>query len=362
MNTNKTASSENAYDDKTSVNFSLQRPIFEPDNGATSWYTEIGLGTAPQTNLRFMIDTGTKNTWITSDLCNTDACAPHRKFDPTASSTYQAVGKPESVNFGAWGSMTITPSRDVIALPDLNNPLEIDFDMATEYHGSQFQELICDGGIGIPCHTPTGPNATLILNKLKNEGLIDKAVASFWYDRATLQGEVQFGGMNSQKFKKGTLNKIPLMDFPEDLECWIVNLDSMNGLFSNGSSENILSNVAFALDTGSSQFKGDAKYIQAAKDVITNHGQYPEHISSPQKVSDFPFPVLELVLNGVTYQLPPEKYFIQVSESEWSLAFQYLADCENEFLVGTTFLETVYSVFDFENRCISLAEPEFGTA
>lgn len=349
---NKTPDSNNL------LTFALQRPIYEPDNGATSWYAKVGLGTPVQSNLRFMIDTGTKNTWITSNLCSSSACAPHRKFDPAASGSYKKDGNPETIDFGAWGSMTVTPVKDLITLPDIPEPLEIAFDMATHYTGSQFQELICDGGIGIPCHIPAGHNSTLILNLLSKKGLIPATIASFWYDRETLKGEVQFGGVNINKFKKDTFNVIELMDFPPDQECWIVKLDSLNGLFADGSTRNMLTNVAFALDTGSSQFKGDPKFINAAKKVITNNGQYPEVIQSPGKVSDYPYPVLELVLNGISYKLPPEKYFIQVSEDEWHLAFHFLADCENEFLVGTTFLETVYTVFDFDNRCICLAEPK----
>jgi len=341
------------------LSFPLQRPYYEPDNGATSWYAEIGLGTPVQSNLRFMIDTGTKNTWVTSDLCSTSACAPHRKFDPESSSTYQEDGAPETIDFGAWGSMTVTPSKDLIDLPDIGDPLEVEFDMATNYTGSQFEELISDGGIGIPCHIPTGTNSTLILNILRKKGLIGWTIASFWYDRNTLKGLTQFGGVDITKFKMDTVNVVKLIDFPSDLECWLVNLDSMNGLFADGSTKNMLTNVAFALDTGSSQFKGDPKFIDAAKKVITNNGQYPEIITSPGKIQDYPYPVLELVLNGISYKLPPEKYFIQVSETEWHLAFHFLADCENEFLVGTTFLESVYTVFDFDNRCIFLAEPKF---
>lgn len=79
-------------DINTLLTFTLQRPVYEPDNGATSWYANIGLGTPPQTNLRFMIDTGTKNTWITSNLCNSSACAPHRKFDPAVSGSFKKMG------------------------------------------------------------------------------------------------------------------------------------------------------------------------------------------------------------------------------------------------------------------------------
>lgn len=344
---------------KRAACFPLQRPFYEPDNGATSWYAELGLGTPAQSRLRFMIDTGTKNTWVTSNLCTTDACAPHNKFNPSASSTYQTDGDPEKISFGDWGSMTITPSKDNITLHGIANPLNVAFDMSTNYTGPQFQELICDGGIGIPANMPTVPNSTEILNTLKQDGLIENTIASFWYDKDKLKGEVLFGAIDHSKFHEHSVNVVPLINFPADLECWLVNLDSMNGLFADGTTQIMMTNVAFALDTGSSQFKGDTKFVDAAKKVITNNGQYPEIVKAPNTLQDYPYPVIELVLNGVSYKLPPEKYFVHVSDTEWSLAFAYLGDMENEFLVGTTFLETVYSVFDFDNRCITLAEPKF---
>lgn len=343
----------------TVVTFALQRPYYEPNNGATSWFTVFGIGTPPQQQIRFMVDTGTKNSWVTSNLCTTSACAPHRKFVPASSSTYKAIGPPATIDFGAWGSMTITPSTDVIYLPGLSRPMLIEFDMSTNYEGDQFTELIADGGIGIPSHMPKGPNSTEILNVLEQTGVIKYAIASFWYDRSTLQGQTIFGGIDLTKFKVDTVNVLPLIDFPSDLECWLVNLDSFNGLFPDGTTKNILNNVAFALDTGSSQFKGDPKFIDAAKKVITNNGAYPETIVSPARVSDYPYPVLQLVLGGITYLLPPEKYFIQSSPTEWDLAFHFLADCEDEFLVGTTFLESLYTIFDYDSRCIIVAEPKF---
>jgi hypothetical protein len=47
------------------------------NNGATPWISNIGLG-SPAQPLRFMIDTGTMNTWITAAECDTDACLIHK--------------------------------------------------------------------------------------------------------------------------------------------------------------------------------------------------------------------------------------------------------------------------------------------
>jgi len=336
----------------------LQRPLYEPDNGATPWYTlDFSLGTPAQKGIKLMIDTGTKNSWITSTYCNTEAAASHRKYNPESSTSFQFIHDKEEINFGAWGTMNIKLGSDMIHMPN-EKYIPINIDVSISYNGLQFQELIPDGGIGIPSHIPTqAENSTLLLNKLKEEKIIQNAIISFWYNRNALVGEVMWGGINLNKIKKETINVVKLIDFPSDLECWLINLESMNGVFRDGSIKNILTNVAFALDTGSSQFKGDENYINQCKAVITKDGLLPEKIISPAKISDYDYPTLELSINGITYPLSAEMYFIQVSESEWHLAFQYLADCENEFLVGTTFLESIYTSFDFDNQCIILAQP-----
>jgi hypothetical protein len=63
-------------DTVNSVIFNLSMGKFN-NNGATPWISNIGLG-SPAQPLRFMIDTGTMNTWITAAECDTDACLIHK--------------------------------------------------------------------------------------------------------------------------------------------------------------------------------------------------------------------------------------------------------------------------------------------
>ena len=338
----------------------LKRPAFEPDNGATSWYTEeIGIGTPPQNQCKFMIDTGTKNTWVSSTACTTEACNPHEKFDAQKSSSFSNNEPASKIDFGAWGSMSVLFSNDYFHLSK-QKKLKVNFDVSIEYNGEQFKELIPDAGIGIPAHFPSSsPSSTLLLPALKENGYIPNNIVSFWYNRKELKGEALFGGIDFNRIDPSTLNIISLIEFPSDRECWLINLQSLDGIFPDGRTEQILSNVAFALDTGSSQFKGDADFINYCKSIITANGVLPEKIQSPSSIKDYDYPTLHLTINDIVYPLNPEQYFIQVSPTEWHLAFQFLAGCENEFLVGTTFLETVYTTFDFDNKYIILASPKF---
>ena len=68
------------------------------NNGGTPWYAELEIGLSKNTNgkaptikgqtMKFMMDTGTSNFWVTSDLCINAGCAAHNAYNASASSTY----------------------------------------------------------------------------------------------------------------------------------------------------------------------------------------------------------------------------------------------------------------------------------
>ena len=97
------------------VRFDLSRGDLS-DNGATPWTALLGLGTPPQP-LRFMLDTGTLNTWITDSCCSSSACTAHHAFDATRSQSFRAgCEPPKSVDFDPWGSMGVVLGNDVCHL------------------------------------------------------------------------------------------------------------------------------------------------------------------------------------------------------------------------------------------------------
>lgn len=338
------------------VDFPLFRGVMS-DNGATPWYSKMGLGT-PAQNLRFMLDTGTVNTWITDTSCTTDACKMHQAFHPEASTTYTPSGDPPKiVSFGPWGNMTVLLGNDVAALQLCRNEetksvaMEeaMSIYLSTQYEGTQFAELDCDGGLAIPAVSCDKPSS--LLEQLKAQGLIQLPVASFYFNAGLRQGACLMGAVDFSCFDRSTLNALPVIPLGGDLNyLWNVHLDSLVV-----AGETIPGISQLVLDTGSSRFKGGCTVISSLLAAITDNGARPTRVGSTSAFANYPDIIL--TMGGVEYFLTPSQYFISIGPSTWEVGAHYLDGLPDDMLlVGSVFLDTVYSIFYFDpsgpDRCV----------
>lgn len=326
------------------VRFELQRGPFG-GNGATPWTALLGLG-SPTQRLRYMLDTGTTNTWITAKACTTDACRQHGRFDPGQSSTFRSSGEPpKSVSFGPWGSMEVELGADVMTLPAviagartaLTTQERLWIYLATHYAGSQFAELDCDGGLAIPAVESERPTA--LLQQLYREGHVAAPVVSFYFDPVRGVGECLMGAADPARYDPATLNPLPLKPVSGELDyLWNVPLASLD---CGGAG--VARDSALVLDTGSSRFKGGKSVIQRFLNAVTDKGRLPTSVGDPSQLDDYPD--IELALGAQVYRLAPRQYFLPVG-SRWEVGIHHLEGLPDEMLlVGSVFLDTVYSVF-----------------
>ncbi|MBN3287235.1 PKP1 protein, partial [Polyodon spathula] len=82
------------------------QPFAEPmyNDLDIEYYGVISIGTPPQ-SFNVLFDTGSANLWVPSVYCSSYACSNHNKFNPSQSSTYQALNTALSITYGT-GSMT----------------------------------------------------------------------------------------------------------------------------------------------------------------------------------------------------------------------------------------------------------------
>lgn len=333
------------------------------DNGATPWVATLGLGSPPQ-ELRFMLDTGTTNTWVTDASCTTDACKAHRAFDPSASTTFHQVSATRKpVSFGPWGTMTVTIGADLCHLDrevdGTASQVALDEAMtiylAVDYQGQQFAELDCDGGLAIPavpCEVPSS-----LLEQLKRQGLISHAVAAFWFDRPSGVGECAMGAVDRSRFAPGSLNVLEVEPLAGELAyLWNVRLDQLQC-----GSTTVAQGTSLVLDTGSSRFKGGKAITDRMLAAIADHGRLPTTVTKASDLANYPD--IELVLGGVAYTLAPAQYFLRIGPDLWEVGVRYLDGLDDELLVvGSVFLDSLYSVFYYQTgvpglRAVGLAEP-----
>lgn len=327
----------------TTIELGLTR-MADSTNGATPWVAEVELGT-PGQRLRMMLDTGTENTWVTSSQCTTQACTAHQRFDAVKSSSYALIdGTRQTRDFGPWGTMITVLGRDLLGGLD-GLSLALRFEEAVDYGGEQFALLAADGGLAIPSVPVVGKHEPdELLPRLARLGAIASTIVSFGFDPDTGKGEAVFGAFDLDRCRPDTLNFLPLLELGEGFEyLWAVKLDA----FACAGTP-VASDVQFVLDTGSSWFKGGQTIIAKLLAAVTDHGKRPTELLDEAALASYPD--ITLTLGAVDYTLIPAQYFLHVGE-RWVLGIQYLPGLPDELLlVGTMFLETVYTGFYYSAR------------
>lgn len=322
------------------VSYQLRPGPFQ-NNGATQWFAEIGLG-QPGQRLKIALDTGSNFVWVTSTLCSPTSCQHYGggRFDYAASNTFEWVDQtPKTVDFGPWGSMTVETGSDVIGLNDART-LRNNMYLSSDYTGAQFAELDWDGGIGFPSASAfADPHIGFFLANLMDAGLVDPAMpyVSFWTDRPSSSGEVILGGVDENKFDPENGLFLPWSVYsvlPGVEYIWTTPLRS----YSMGGKT--WTNKWFALDSGSSQFKGDDD-IMGASFLLAERSQPPVVLEAGTTVEGQP----------ATITVSPEMYMmeIQAGEGKGKVIPQFKPlGIKDLALVGSLVMDFAYTIFEYD--------------
>jgi saccharopepsin len=250
------------------------------NNGATPWYANLALGT-PGQPLKFALDTGSNFIWVTSTLCQLpgNSC-PHyggRQFDFNASSSFGWVDPHDrTVDFGPWGSMTVWTGSDVFQLPDGPSPTTTLY-LSKEYSGPQFEQLDWDGGIGFPSGSAyVQPGISFFMAELMDAGAIspDYPYLAFDTDYNTRLGSCQIGGFDPDRIDPYAYLFLPWQVYNALPGVEYIWSGALQRYAVGGQS--LAQNVSFALDSGSSQFKGDDAIMNNTLAIIGKAAQKPD--------------------------------------------------------------------------------------
>lgn len=311
------------------------------NNGGTPWYAELEIGLSKRTTgeaptvkgqtLKFMMDTGTSNFWVTSDLCTNAGCAVHNAYKAGASSTYVQPQDTHEYDqqLGTWGQFSFyygiddflfsykvfsdhnylqyfkeqthyanikhvqfqrasvlkdgtDDGRSVFYANNVNGALVYEAGAPMPARNKNWDQMICDGGLAIPYQKNTDIASDLFLDKLVEQGYItnqDKMVA-FWTDQDLKRGEVTIGGYRSNLIDENSLRWLQVdLDQSKQIGGWLTNLytspETDNDFLVNGVSAlcdfgKCFKKAWVMFDTGSSRFKGDPVIIDQIKCAITN--------------------------------------------------------------------------------------------
>lgn len=252
--------------------FQMFRGPFQ-NNGATPWYSPFALGT-PGQPLKWAIDSGTNITWTTSTLCPPDQCQHFSKgrFDYQRSSTFaftDCLQRPYS--FGPWGTMQVATGSDALALPN-GKSMAMNLLLAANYSGKQFRQLDWDGGIGLPSSSAyvEGRSSFLFQELIRNADIDPtQPYVCFDWDPVKQSGTCAMGTVDESK-TKGEHLFLPwsvYSKFPGVEYIWSSELSS----YAVGG-EILATDISFALDSGSWQFKGDDTLMKETLERIARDG------------------------------------------------------------------------------------------
>ncbi|MBJ2218473.1 pepsin-like aspartic protease [Pseudomonas sp. MF7453] len=317
------------------VVFPMQRGPFQ-NNGASPWYCTILLGT-PAQSLKFAIDSGTNINWITSTLCRDDQCVHYAggRFDVEASSTFSftdCLQRPYS--FGPWGTMQVESASDVLTTP-AGAHLDTQLFLAAAYEGEQFKQLDWDGALGLPCSSAyVEGRSSFVLQTLMREGQLDPAYpfVTFDYNSRERNGSCQMGAVDPSKTQGPHLflpwsvyTSLPGVEY-----IWSAELKS----YSVGS-EQLASNIKFAIDSGSSRFKGDDTLMRQTLARIA--------------VGDHPKVVLGFADGEITLGADLYNCLIEEGPQKGQVLPQFNAlGLRDLVLVGSVVMEHCYTVYEYQ--------------
>ena len=332
------------------------------------------MGTPPQT-IRLQIDTGSSDLWMNvanSTFCsgagNTN-CTRSGTYNPDASSTFNNLNTAFNTSFGDNTYANGVYFTDAL---HIGSTTVSNFEMGLGLNSTSTENV---WGIGYPANealsgtsNQTYPNAPFAMVQ---QGLIESPAYSLYLnDLNTSTGSILFGGVDTAKYS-GVLQSAPIVQNNGSYNRFLITLSQVyvtsttagNTTTANASTAELPFSVL--LDSGSSISylpTGVAGMIYTAFGVTWtgSQGQVNCNLANSNATIEWNFsgiiintPVRELVLpypgnTGTACQFGIN----QVNTTSPGLV---------PYILGDTFLRSVYAVYDIENNEIALAQTVFGS-
>lgn len=335
------------------------RELINPTSGSpeplvnyldVEYYGDITIGTPPQT-FTVVFDTGSSNLWVPSSKCDPadKACATHRKYDSSKSSTYVPNGRKFAIKYGE-GSLSGFLSADTVCVGSLCVKNQT-FGEATEQPGETFVDAKSDGILGMAYSSIAEDGVTPVFYNMVSQHLVNEPIFAFYLDRkegAKTGGELDLGGVDSTHYTGEIYYEEVIQE-----EYWMIEMDSV----SVGGTT-ICTKCRAIADTGTSLIVGPTAEIANIQKIIgaVEHsgGDYTVDCSQMDKL-----PNINIVLGGHNFVLTPKEYILVESEDGVTYCISGFMGMQLDFFIlGDVFLGAYYSVFDLGNNRVGFAESQ----
>ena len=159
------------------------------------YFGKLWIGSQLQ-EMTFIFDTGSAWTWIPNSDCPDSQCTRnHYRYQ--VSSGYKNTGLLETVRYGI-GSIKGNVVNDDISITDKAITMARNVNFISVFEAKNLSTLESDGLLGLSPKTDrpskSGEEIHLLVDELKNDGIIDKAMFSMYLTDETEQSKMHFGG------------------------------------------------------------------------------------------------------------------------------------------------------------------------
>ncbi|KAI5478796.1 hypothetical protein MNV49_004622 [Pseudohyphozyma bogoriensis] len=341
--------------------FSSKIPTTEVD--VRLWYGTVQIGT-PGVPFILDFDTGSADLWIPSASCNSAACNPHSKYDPSASSTSaQVKSKTLSLRYGDGSSTSGLVYTDTVTMAGLtasaqvlgaatsmssdwaDDPMDgmmgMGYQSISQLGASPFFQTVCTY-FQPPHHLP------LILTlrhpiQLVSQNTVAQPQFSFKLDSSG--SELFLGGMNPSLYVSWTTEWTGVTS----QSYWVVKASAS----ANGNAA--VSGFNAIIDSGTSAPTADAQAFWASvpNSAVYGSGYYTYPCASP--------PTIGFTFTGgsTTWTLSADSLNLgKVSTSSPRCVGSIVgADVGvNGWILGDAFMENMYTTFDLGSNRVGFSQ------
>jgi len=317
------------------------------------YFGEIGIGTPPQ-KFRVIFDTGSSNLWVPSKHCSwfNVACATHRQYKDSASSTFQKNGTAFAIQYGT-GSLTGYMSQDSVKMGDITVQRQL-FGEAIKEPGYTFVAAKFDGilGMGFPSIAVTG--AVPVFNNMMYQKLVDEPVFAFWMNRdptADIGGEMTLGGTDPAHYHGNvTWAPVTLRAYWEF---------AVEGMVMGG--EELCPGGCKAIaDTGTSMMTGPKEAVDKIVKMVGAEGAQGVNMVDCDKLGSLP--TFTITISGTKFPLTPEQYVMKITEMGQTMCLLAMMGMDIPplagplWILGDVFHGPYYTIYDFGKERVGFAE------
>lgn len=312
-------------------------------------------------------------TFLASNLYQFENCVFNGMYNYTNSATFQNLSIPLDITYSDGESFVGFYATDDVYI--YNSSLQIEnMTIGVGTTGYRFNGVL---GLGFKSNENSYQQGYEKYDnfpyKLKNQGIINKAVYSFYgsYKSSTpisTSGSVLFGAYDSNGYKQSSgLTLLPIIDYSPNEKVgdgpYYISI-TLNSLSFFSNKELIaVGNAPVILDTGSST-STIPTYI--LNEILVKFGfeystQLETYVISESDILDNDDAILTFEFQGATIRIPVIAFTLPIidgdTNSKTGLRAISVSETDNDyFLLGDDFLTHVYFVVDLEDEQIALGQ------